>query len=105
MDVIKCLIHKSGLLRGLQRSSLWTSKDPQLPSSRESGPDSPTEVLSHVFFLADIDLASILIISRAISSFKKICPLREVKPLEWNLSLDLRSLTCLPYEPLRLSSG
>ena len=35
--------------------------------------------------------------------FEKSCPPREVKPLEWNLSTVLRSLTHLPYKPLKLS--
>ena len=50
-------------------------------------------------------LAVSRIISKIFSSFKKTCPLREVKPPEWNLFLVLRSLTHLPYEPLKLSSN
>ena len=49
-------------------------------------------VLSHVFSLAGIALAAILIIIKTFSSFKKTCPPREVKPPEQNLSLVLRSL-------------
>ena len=60
--------------------------------------------LNHVFSLAGMDLTANEIISRMLSSFKKIYLPGEVKPLEWNLSLVLRSLTYPPYKPLRLSS-
>ena len=35
------------------------------------------------------------VITRMFSRFEKTCPLREVKPLEWNLSLILGSLLSL----------
>ena len=60
--------------------------------------------LNHVFFLAGIDLAAIRVISHLFRSFEISCPPCEIWPPDWNLSLVLRSLTCLPYEPLKLSS-
>ena len=48
-------------------------------------------------------LASDRVISQMFSSFEKSCLLKKVKPPKWNLSLVLRSLTLLPYEPLKLS--
>ena len=42
------------------------------------------------------------VISQMFDSFEKSCPPREIKPAEWNLSLVLRSLAHLPYEPLKL---
>ena len=57
-------------------------------------------IFSHVFSLAGKDLAAICIISRTLSSLEKTCPPREVKPPVWKLSLVLRSLTHLPFEPL-----
>ena len=60
--------------------------------------------LKHVFALSGTDLASSRVISRMISSFKKSCPPKEIKPLERNLSQILRSLTYPPYEPMKLSS-
>ena len=60
--------------------------------------------INHVFSIAGMDFATSRIISRMFSSCQKICPLREVTPPDWILSLVLRSLTCLPYELLKLSS-
>ena len=37
-------------------------------------------------------------------SFEQSCPPREVRPLDWNLSVVLHSLTHLPYETLELSA-
>ena len=59
--------------------------------------------LKHVFSLAGANLAASKIFSRMFSSFKKTCPPRGVKPLEWNLSVVLRNLTHSPYKPLKLS--
>ena len=59
--------------------------------------------LNYVFALADTDLSTSRVISRMFSSFKKTCLSRVVKPSEWNLSLILRSLTHLPYEPMKWS--
>ena len=61
--------------------------------------------LNHVFSLAGLDLPASRVISRMFCSFKEMCPLQEVKPLEWSLSLVRRSLTYLLYGPLKLSSG
>ena len=58
---------------------------------------------NHVFILSGMDIASDIIVSPMFSSFKRSCPLREIKPLEWNQSLALRNLTHPPYKPLKLS--
>ena len=50
-----------------------------------------------------MDITSSTVIRSLFSSFKRLCPPREIKPPEWILSLVLRSLACLPYEPLKLS--
>ena len=55
--------------------------------------------LNHVIALACTDLEANKIISRMFSNFKKSCPPREVKPLNWNLSLVHKSLTHPLYEP------
>ena len=56
--------------------------------------------LLHVFFLCRMDIALDQDNSRMFSSFKKPYPRQEIKPLERNLSLVLRSSAHLPYEPL-----
>ena len=61
--------------------------------------------LQHVFLLADADLAANRIISRMFHSFEKSCPpSHEVKSPEWNLSLDLQSLTHPLFNLPKLSS-
>ena len=59
---------------------------------------------NHVFSLLVVGLAANRIMGRMLRSFEKSCPQQEVKPPEWNLSLVLQNLTCLPYESLKLSS-
>ena len=59
--------------------------------------------LNHVIALLGPDLTFSKVISRMFSSFEKSCPPREVKPLEWNLSLILKSVICPPYKPVKLS--
>ena len=54
--------------------------------------------LNYIFSLVGLDLAAIRVVNRIFRSFEKMCPPREVKSLEWNLSLVLQSLTHLPYE-------
>ena len=61
--------------------------------------------LSHVCSHAGTGVAAIKVISRMFSSFERHCHPTEIKPLEWNLALLHRSLTCLPYEFLKLSLG
>ena len=60
--------------------------------------------LNHVFAPAGTNLAANRISCRVFSSFERNCLPGEIKPSEWNLSLVLRSLTCQPQEPLKLSS-
>ena len=60
--------------------------------------------LNRVFTVAGMHLIASRVISRLFSSFEKTCLPREIKPPDWNLFLVLKSLTCLPYEPLKLSS-
>ena len=60
--------------------------------------------LSHVFAQAGINLAANRVISRMCSRFEKNCLPREIKSLEWNPFLVLRSLTHPLYAPLKLSS-
>ena len=55
--------------------------------------------LSHVFVLAGTDVAVNSVIIRMFSSFKKNCCLREIKLLEWNLTMVLRSLIHLLRTP------
>ena len=58
--------------------------------------------LNHVFSLVGKDLTTNHVISKMLIIFEETIPLREVKPLDWNLSLALWSLTQLLYEPLKL---
>ena len=44
------------------------------------------------------------VISRLFSGFERSSPPWEINPLNWNLSLVLRSFTCLWYEPMKLFS-
>ena len=60
--------------------------------------------LNHVFLLTRVDLAANKVIGRVLHSFEKSCPPREIWPPELNLSLVLRSLNRLPYEPLKWAS-
>ena len=41
-------------------------------------------------------------LSECYSRTFEICPLRELKPPAWYITLVLRSLTCLPYKPSTL---
>ena len=54
--------------------------------------------LNHVFTLAGTNLIANKVISRKFYSFKKSCLPKKITPTEWNLSLVLKSLTCLSYE-------
>ena len=59
--------------------------------------------VNHVFALAGMDLTANGVISIMFSTFKKtVCLPRKIKPPEWHLSLILKSLTCPPYELLKL---
>ena len=60
--------------------------------------------LNHVFSLTGVDLASNPVVLRMFRSFEKSCPLCEVRPPDWNLSLVLQCLSRPPFEPLKLSS-
>ena len=60
--------------------------------------------IDHVFSLAGLDLAANHVISKMFRCFEVSCPPREVWPQDWNLSLDLQSLTPLSYGPFKLSS-
>ena len=80
---------------------LYLHRELKLSVSRVNG---YVAALNYIFVLAGVDLASSCVICRMFCSFEKSCPPREVWPPDWNLSLVLRSLTRLPYEPLKLSS-
>ena len=60
--------------------------------------------LNYVFSLTGTDLASSQVVSWMFRSFEKSCPLREVRPLDWNLSLVLQCLSWPPFELLKLAS-
>ena len=60
--------------------------------------------LKHVLSLIGMDFASDTVVSRLFRSFRKPCPLREVRPPDWNLSLVLRCLSWPCFEPLKLAS-
>ena len=60
--------------------------------------------LYHVFLLTGMDLASNPVVSRMFCSFEKSCPLWEVRPSDWNLSLVLQCFSLPPFEPLKLAS-
>ena len=60
--------------------------------------------LNHVFSLIEMDLAASTVVSRMFRSFKRLCSLREIRPLDWNLSLVLRCLSRPRIEPLKLAS-
>ena len=55
--------------------------------------------LNCVLSLAGTGLSTNRIISRMFISFIKICPPREVKPVEWILFIVLKILTHPPFEP------
>ena len=54
--------------------------------------------------LIGIDITADRVVNMMFCSFKKSCLPREVKPLEWNLSLALKNLTCPLYELIKLVS-
>ena len=60
--------------------------------------------LNHVFSLTGMDLAASSDVSCMFQNFKRSCPPREIRPLDWNLSLVLRCLSRPPFEPLKLTS-
>ena len=59
--------------------------------------------LNHVFTLEAIDLTADRVIHRMYGSIEKNCLPGEIKSPEWNRYLIMRSLTFMPYEPLKLS--
>ena len=60
--------------------------------------------LNLVFSLTGMDLAASTVVFKMFHSFKRSCPLREIRPLDWNLSLVLQYLSRSPFEPLKLAS-
>ena len=62
-------------------------------------------VLNQVFSLTGMDLAASSVVSLMFRSYKRSCPLREIRPLDWNFSLVLRCLSRAPFEPLKLASN
>ena len=60
--------------------------------------------LNHVFSLTGMDLASSPVVSRMFRSFERSCPLREVRPQDWNLFLIQQCLCQPPFEPQKLAS-
>ena len=60
--------------------------------------------LDHVFSLIGLDLAASSVVSQMFRHFKRFCPPWEIWPPNWNLSLVLRCLSRLPFEPFRLAS-
>ena len=60
--------------------------------------------LNHVFLLTEMDLAASSVVSRMFHHFKRSCPPRKTRLLDWNLFLILRCLYRPPFEPLKLAS-
>ena len=60
--------------------------------------------LNHVFSLTGMNLAASAVLSGMFRSFKRSCPPREIRPLDWNLFLVLQCLCRPPFEPLKLAS-
>ena len=60
--------------------------------------------LNRIFSLTDSDPTRNKFIRMLFSSFERCFPQRELKPPAWRVELALKSLTCLPYEPLTLVS-
>ena len=58
--------------------------------------------LNHVFALGGTASSANTVTSSISSIFEKNCLPREIRPPEWNLTQVLKSLICLPYEPLKL---
>ena len=60
--------------------------------------------LNHVFSLTGLDLAASSAVSWMSRHFKRLCPPREIRPSDWNLSLVFRCLSRPPFEPHKLAS-
>ena len=60
--------------------------------------------LNHVFSLTGMDLAASSFVSQIFRSFERSCPIQEIRPSNWNLSLILQCLYRPPFEPLKLAS-
>ena len=109
---------RQAFLGRLLESQHRTSSAPLQPFTNLKGPGSMVVViglsflavkgyrsaLNHVFLLTGMDLAASSMVSWMFLSFKRSCPLWEILPLDWNLSLVLRCLSRPPFEPLKLAS-
>ena len=60
--------------------------------------------LNHVFSVMGIALAASTIVSRMFRCFESSCRPREIRPLDWNLSLILGCLSGPSFDPLKLAS-
>ena len=60
--------------------------------------------LNLVFSLTGMAVAAGTLVSWMFRCFERSCPPRELRPLDWNLSLVLSCLSRLPFEPLKLAS-
>ena len=61
--------------------------------------------LNHEFSLTGMDLAASFFVSWMFHSFKRSCPLLEIWPSDWNLSIVLLCLSRPPFETLELMSN
>ena len=96
------LVSSEGCLSGL---SFFTADSgfSRLPSQRNSSHFQLLRATAQpltLFALKGMDLATSCELSMLMRSFAKACSSQEIRPPEWNVTLALRSLTEVPYEPL-----